>query len=58
MEIKDRTIKNVNSKWLEGLLLLAILVAVILFAKYSEHDYTFIPDQQVSMWSGTVDNLK
>ena len=64
MDVKDSTysvngtLRNTNSKWVEGLVLLAIIVLVMMFSSRVEARYTTIQDEKVSMWSGTIDNLK
>lgn len=57
MEITEKRMKNVNSKWLEGLVLLVILAFLLFFASKNTTQYTTIMDEQVSQWSGTIDNL-
>lgn len=52
------TLCNTNSKWVEGLVLLAIIVVVLLFSSKVQAQYTTIQDEKVSMWSGSIDNLK
>lgn len=47
-----------EASWLEGLLLLAILAIVIFISAQKGSVYHIIPDQEVSMWSGEVDNLE
>lgn len=64
MDMKDSvcstngTLRNTNSKWVEGLVLLAIIIMVLLFSSKVQAQYTTIQDEKVSMWSGTIDNLK
>ena len=58
MDIKDNMLRNTNSKWVEGLVLLAIIIVVLLFSSKVQAQYTVIQDEKVSMWSGTIDNLK
>lgn len=58
MEIAEKKLRNVNSKWLEGLVLLIFLALVLFFASKKTTQYTTIMDEQVSQWSGTIDNLE
>lgn len=61
MDMRDSvsgTLRNTNSKWVEGLVLLAIIIIVMLFSSKVEARYTIIQDEKVSTWSGTIDNLK
>lgn len=59
MRFAKDTLKNVNSKWLEGLILLSIIIIAIFLAGATSNDcLTTIADEQVSMWSGSIDNLK
>lgn len=64
MDMKDSTysangtLRNTNSKWVEGLVLLAIIVVVLLFSSKVQAQYTTIQDEKVSMWSGSIDNLR
>lgn len=58
MEIAEKKLRNVNSKWLEGLVLLIFLALVLFFASKTTTQYTTIMDEQVSQWSGTIDNLE
>lgn len=50
--------KQSNSKWLEGLILLVVLVIIFFVSVYAEPKYVIIPEESVSTWSGTIDNLK
>lgn len=45
--------------WLEGLLLLILIIVTILMGSFAHHPgLKTIVDEQVSMWSGSVDNLE
>ena len=57
MNVKEFARQN-NSKWLEGLILLIILGIVILLSANTKTEFKMIPDEMVSTWSGTIDNLK
>lgn len=53
--------ERTNSKWLEGLVLLIILAATIFlctFATRARETHVTILDEQVSLWSGSIDNLE
>ena len=58
MKINHKSWQYSGSKWLEGLLLLVILGIVIIMSLHAETRYTTILNQEVSMWSGSIDNLE
>lgn len=58
MNMREETIQSKGARWLEGLILLAVLLVLIVFAAKKGSDFSIIPDEPVSAWSGTVDNLK
>lgn len=58
MKMKEEAVQSMGTRWLEGLILLAVLVALIAFSSQKGPDFSIIQDEPVSAWSGTVDNLK
>lgn len=58
VKVKEKFFQNGYSKWLEGLILLIILLFIIFMAAHAQPKYQTIQDQTVSKWSGTIDNLE
>lgn len=58
MKASNKSWQYSGSKWLEGLLLLIVLIIVIMLSARAEAHNVIIPDQEVSMWSGSIDNLQ
>lgn len=55
--VKEKIFQSGYSKWLEGLILLAVLVIIMITATKAQPQYHVIQEQAVSKWSGSIDNL-
>ena len=58
MKINEDVGQSVGTRWLEGVILLVLLLILIFSSIGKGSLTTIINDQPVSAWSGTVDNLK